>query len=78
MEARIGCASGVIGGMRQAILRRRELSTQTKLRVVNAMVIPVFNVLMHSMGTTKRSEVQDPCHVKECIEEDRESDAGTE
>ena len=36
VEARIGCASRVIGGMSQAILRRRELSKQTKLKVVNA------------------------------------------
>ena len=65
-------------GNETQILRRRELSTQTKLTVVNAMVIPVFNVLLHSMGTTKRSEVQDPCHINECIEEDRESDGRTE
>ena len=34
--------SRIPGGMSQAILRRRELSKQTKLRVVNAMVMPVF------------------------------------
>ena len=42
VEARIGCASRVIGGMSQAILRRRELSKQTKLKVVNATVMPVL------------------------------------
>ena len=41
VEARIGCASRIIGGMSQAILRR-ELSKQTKLRVVIAMVMPVL------------------------------------
>ncbi len=40
VEARIRCASRIIGGMSQAILRRRELSRQAKLRVVNAMVMP--------------------------------------
>ena len=42
VEARIGCASRVIGGMSRAILRRRELSNQTKLNVVNAVVMPVL------------------------------------
>ena len=43
VEARIGhgCASRIIGGMSQGILRRRELIKQTKLRVVIAMVMPV-------------------------------------
>ena len=38
---KIGCELRIIGGMSQAILRRRELSKHTKLRVVNAMVLPV-------------------------------------
>ena len=42
VEARIGCATRVIRGKSQAILRRRELSMQTKLRVVDAMVMPVL------------------------------------
>ena len=42
VEARIGCACRVIGRMSQAILRRRELSKQTKLKVVNATVMPVL------------------------------------
>ena len=46
VEARVGCASQVIGGLNQAILGRRELSKQTKLKVVNATVIPFFYVWM--------------------------------
>ena len=42
VEARVGCASRVIGGLNQAILGRRELSKQTKLKVVNAIVMPVL------------------------------------
>ena len=42
VEARVGCASRVIGGLNQAILERRELSKQTKLKVVNATVMPVL------------------------------------
>ena len=36
MEARIGSALRMIGGMSEAVLRRRELSKGTKLKVVNA------------------------------------------
>ena len=35
-------ASRVIGGMSQAILKRREQSKYTKLRVVNAMIMRVL------------------------------------
>ena len=42
VEARLGCASRVIGGLNQAILGRRELSKQTKLKVVNATVMLVL------------------------------------
>ncbi len=42
VEARVGGASRVIGGLNQAILGRRELSKQTKLKVVTATVMPVL------------------------------------
>ena len=42
VEARVGCASRIIGGLKQAILGRRELTKQTKLKVVNATVMPVL------------------------------------
>ena len=42
VETRVGCASRVIGGLNQALLGRRELSKQTKLKVVNATVMPVL------------------------------------
>ena len=42
VEARIGGATRVIGGMSQEVLRRREVSKQTKLKVVNATVMPVL------------------------------------
>ena len=42
VEERVGCASRVIGGLNQAIPGRRELSKQTKLKVVNALVMPVL------------------------------------
>ena len=74
VEARIGCASRIIGGMSQGILRRRELIKQTKLRVVIAMVMPVLMYGCEAcMGTTERAEDQDPSHTNECIEENRVS-----
>ena len=42
VEARIGGATRVIAGMSQEVLRRRELRKQTKLKVVNATVMPVL------------------------------------
>ena len=47
-------------------MRRKEVSKQTKLRVVNAMVMPV---LMHACeawnNTTERAKVKDPSHTNE-------------
>ena len=40
VEARIGSASRMIGGMNKAVLRRKELSISTKLKVVNATMMP--------------------------------------
>ena len=42
LEARIGAGAKVIGGMSQEVLGRRELSKQTKLKVVNVTVMPVL------------------------------------
>ena len=60
VEARIGCASRVIGGMSQAILRRRELSKQTKLRVVNAMMMPalMYRCKTWALRKEQRSKIQ--------------------
>ena len=40
VEARNGSAMGIIGGMSKAVLRRRELSKGTTLKVVNATMMP--------------------------------------
>jgi len=60
VEARIGCTSRIIGGMSQAILRRRELSKQTKLKVVNAMVMPVlmYGCEAWALRKEQRSKIQ--------------------
>ena len=39
VEARIGSATRVIGGMNKTVLKRKELSRSTKLKVVNATMI---------------------------------------
>ena len=74
VEARVGGASRVIGGLNQAILGRRELSKQTKLKVVTATVMPVLMYGCEAcMGTTERAKDQDPSYTNECIEENRVS-----
>ncbi|MDA8042237.1 MAG: reverse transcriptase domain-containing protein [Pirellulales bacterium] len=42
VEARIGSATRVIGGMNETVLKRKELSRSTKLKVVNATMIPTL------------------------------------
>ena len=42
VDHRIGAASKVIGAMRKEIIDRRELSKETKLRVINATVMPTL------------------------------------
>ena len=42
VEARVGCASQVIGRLKQAIPWRKELSKKTKLKVIDATVMPVL------------------------------------
>ena len=42
VEARIGSATRVIGGMNEAVLKRKELSRSTKLTVVNATMMPTL------------------------------------
>ena len=42
VEARIGSATQVIGGMNETVLKRKELSRSTKLKMVNATMIPTL------------------------------------
>ena len=42
VDHRIGAASKVIGAMRKEVIDRRELSKATKLRVINATVMPTL------------------------------------
>ena len=42
VEARIGSATQVIGGMSEIVLRRKELSRNTKLKVMNATMMPTL------------------------------------
>ena len=48
VEARIGSATRVIGGMNEAVLKRKELSRSTKLTVVNATMMPALMYLQQS------------------------------
>ena len=55
VEARIGSATRVIGGMNEIVLRRKELSRSTKLKVVNATMMPM---LMYGCETWNLSKQQ--------------------
>ena len=60
IEARIGNATRVIGGMNNIVLRMKELSQSTKMKVVNATVMPVlvYGCEMWSLTKKQQSEVQ--------------------
>ena len=60
VEARIGSAMGMIGGMSKAVLRRRELSKGTTLKVVNATMMPslLYGCEVWSMTKQQKSKVQ--------------------
>ena len=60
IEARIGNATQVIGGMNDAVLRREELSRSTKIKVVNATMMPVlmYGCEMWSLTKKQLSKVQ--------------------
>ena len=62
-EARIGNATRVIGRMNDTVLRRKELSWSTKMKAVNATVMPV--------GKKRQLKVQ---ATNECAKEDRRLD----
>ena len=42
VDHRIGAASKVIGALREEVIERRELNKSTKLRVINATVMPTL------------------------------------
>ena len=74
VEARVGCAPQVIGVLNQAILGRRELNKQTKLKVVNATVMPVLMYTDVKHGQYEKSKSRRfKLHTNECTEEDRGS-----
>ena len=56
VEARIGNATRVIGGMNEMQLRRMELSRSTKLKVVNAIVMPTLLYGCKTWSLSKRQQ----------------------
>ena len=57
VEARIGSATRVIGGMNEIVMRRKELSRNTKLKVLNAVMMPT---LMYGCEKWSLSKQQQP------------------
>ena len=60
VEARIGSATQVIGGMNEIVLRRKELSRNTKLKVLNAVMMPtlMYGCETWSLSKQQQSRVQ--------------------
>ena len=56
IEARIGNARRVIGGMNDAVFRRKELSESTKIKVVDATMIPVLMYGYETWSLTKKQQ----------------------
>ena len=54
-EARIGSAVQVIGGMNEIVMRRKEMSRNTKLKVLNVVMMPT---LMYGCETWSLSKQQ--------------------
>ena len=60
VEARIESAVRMIGGMSEAVLRRKELSKKTKLKVMNAAMLPtlVYRCEVWNLSKQQESRVQ--------------------
>ena len=56
VEARIGIATRVIGGMNEMVLKRKELSRSTKLKVVNATAMPTLMYGCETWSLSKRQQ----------------------
>ena len=55
-QARIGNAARVIGGINNTVLRRKELSQSTKMKVVNVTVTSVLMYGCETWSLTKRQQ----------------------
>ena len=60
VEARIGSAKQVIGGLSEIVLRRKELSRNTKLKVMNATMMPtlLYGSETWSLSKKQQSRIQ--------------------
>ena len=56
VEARIGSAARMVGGMSEAVLRRKELSKKTKLKVINATMLPTLMYGCEAWSLSKQQE----------------------
>ena len=60
VEARIGSATQVIGGLSEIVLKRKELSRNTKLKVMNATMMPtlLYGSETWSLSKKQQSRIQ--------------------
>ena len=60
VEAGMGSAARMGGGLSEAVLRKKELSKKTKLKVVNAAMLPalMYGCKAWSLSKQQESKVQ--------------------
>ena len=58
VDARIGNATRIIGGMSDVVLRRNELSKNTKLKFVNATMIPMLMYGCEAWSLSKKVQLR--------------------
>ena len=56
VQARIGSAPRVIGGMNEIVMRRKELSRTTKLKVLNAVMMPTLMYECEKWSLSKQQQ----------------------
>ena len=58
VEARIGSAVRMVRGMREAVLKRKELSKKTILKVINATMLPALMYGCEAWSLSKQQELK--------------------
>ena len=71
VEQRIGMASRMVGAIGSTVLGRKELTEGTKLRVVNATVIPMLTYGCEALGIVGKTKGKNTGYTNESVKMDR-------
>ena len=56
VEAKIGSATRMVGGLSEIVLKRKDLSKRTKLRVIDATMIPTLMYGCENWSLSKQQQ----------------------